>query len=92
MRKRVATDDKREGRTERKCEIEGKNDKRRKEFKDDDLSPYNICRTFKEPKNRFPAWRNRFLDSVNVYKYGLRAGRKKMRNTRKESYRKRTLQ
>jgi hypothetical protein len=26
-----------------------------------------ICRSFKEPRNRFPAWRNRFLDSINVY-------------------------
>ncbi len=51
-----------------------------------------ICRPFKEPRNRFPAWRactttsrqparphrlaesvhrNRFLASINVYKYGL---------------------
>ncbi len=49
-----------------------------------------ICKPFKEPRNRFPAWRagtttlfnvlpatrlgkwrNRFLGSLNVYKYGL---------------------
>ncbi len=30
-----------------------------------------ICKPFKEPRNRFPAWRNRFLDSTNVYKYEL---------------------
>jgi hypothetical protein len=30
-----------------------------------------ICRPFKEPRNRFSAWRNRFLGSLNVYKYGL---------------------
>jgi hypothetical protein len=52
-----------------------------------------ICRPFKEPRNRFPAWRtgtyrlarlhrlaesiprNRFLGSINVYKYGLRLQR-----------------
>ncbi len=30
-----------------------------------------ICKPFKEPRNRFPAWRNPFLGSINVYKYGL---------------------
>jgi hypothetical protein len=46
-----------------------------------------ICKPFKEPRNQFPAWRartttpfcrtgppgwrNRFLGSLNVYKYGL---------------------
>jgi hypothetical protein len=43
-----------------------------------------ICKPFKELRNRFPAWRacrtgppgykgqrNRFLGSINVYKYGL---------------------
>ncbi len=30
-----------------------------------------ICKPFKGPRNRFPAWRNRFLRSWNVYKYGL---------------------
>jgi hypothetical protein len=29
-----------------------------------------ICKPFQEPENRFPAWRNRFLGSLNVYKYG----------------------
>ena len=24
-----------------------------------------------EPRNRFPAWRNRFLESLHVYKYAL---------------------
>jgi hypothetical protein len=32
-----------------------------------------ICQLFKEPSNRFSAWRNRFLGSLNVYKYGLRS-------------------
>jgi hypothetical protein len=32
-------------------------------------SPY--LQTVKEPRNRFPAWQNRFLGSLNVYKYGL---------------------
>ncbi len=36
------------------------------------ISRARICKPFKEPRNRFPAWRNRFLDSLNVYKYGLR--------------------
>ncbi len=59
-----------------------------------------ICRPFKEPRNRFPAWRvgtqpylsyrparlhrleksiprNRFLDSIIVYKYGLCSVRQK---------------
>ncbi len=31
-----------------------------------------ICKPCKEPRNRFPAWRNRFLGSINVYKYGLK--------------------
>jgi hypothetical protein len=30
-----------------------------------------ICKPFKEPRNRFPAWRNRFLGSFNVYNCGL---------------------
>ncbi len=30
-----------------------------------------ICKPFKESRNRFPAWLNRFLGSLNVYKYGL---------------------
>jgi hypothetical protein len=31
-----------------------------------------ICKLFKEPKNRFPAWRNRCLcSSLDIYKYGL---------------------
>jgi hypothetical protein len=30
-----------------------------------------ICKPFKEPSNQFPAWRNRFLGSSIVYKYGL---------------------
>ncbi len=30
-----------------------------------------ICKPFKEPKNRFTAWRNRVLSFLNVYKYGL---------------------
>jgi hypothetical protein len=30
-----------------------------------------ICKPFKEPRNRLPAWRNRFLCSLNVYKFGL---------------------
>ncbi len=30
-----------------------------------------ICKPFKEPRNRFPGWRNRFVSSLNVYKYGL---------------------
>ncbi len=30
-----------------------------------------ICKPFKEPSNRFPAWRNRFLGSLKVYKFGL---------------------
>ena len=29
-----------------------------------------ICTPFKEPRNRSPAWRNRFLGSLNVYKFG----------------------
>ncbi len=29
-----------------------------------------ICKPFKEPRNRFPAWRNWFLGSLNIYKYG----------------------
>jgi hypothetical protein len=28
-----------------------------------------ICKPFKEPRNRFPAWHNRSLGSKNVYKY-----------------------
>ncbi len=30
-----------------------------------------ICKPFKESRNPFPAWRNRFLSSLNVYKHGL---------------------
>ncbi len=30
-----------------------------------------ICKLFKEPMNRFPAWRNLFLGSLNVYIYGI---------------------
>ncbi len=30
-----------------------------------------ICKPFKEPRNQFPVWRNRFLGSLNFYKYGL---------------------
>jgi hypothetical protein len=30
----------------------------------------SICRSFKDPRNRFPAWWNRFLGSTNVDKYG----------------------
>ncbi len=30
-----------------------------------------ICRPFMEPRNLFLAWRNRFLGSINVSKYGL---------------------
>ncbi len=30
-----------------------------------------ICKPFKASRNRIPAWRNRFLGSLNVYKYGL---------------------
>ncbi len=30
-----------------------------------------MYKPFKEPRNRFPAWRNRFLASLNFYKYGL---------------------
>jgi hypothetical protein len=30
-----------------------------------------ICKPFKEPRNRFPAWRNRFQGFLNVYKFGL---------------------
>ncbi len=30
-----------------------------------------ICKPVKEPGNQFPAWRNRFLGSLNVYKFGL---------------------
>ncbi len=30
-----------------------------------------ICKPFKEPSNRFSAWRNRFLGSLKVYKFGL---------------------
>ncbi len=32
-----------------------------------------ICKPFKEPRNRFPAWRNRLLGFINLYKY-WRAG------------------
>jgi hypothetical protein len=32
-----------------------------------------ICNLLKEPRNRFPAWRNQFLGSLKVYKYGLTA-------------------
>ncbi len=32
---------------------------------------YPNFKHFKEPKNRFPAWWNGFLDSLNVYKYRL---------------------
>jgi hypothetical protein len=37
-----------------------------------------MCKPFKKPRNRFPAWRNRFLridswDSLIVYKFGLKA-------------------
>ncbi len=60
---------------------------------DPDLTWARICEPFKEPRNRFPAWRagtttifdvpagqakqagidslNRFLGSLNVYKFGL---------------------
>ncbi len=31
----------------------------------------SICKPFKEPRNWSSAWRNRFLGSLNVYKYGL---------------------
>ncbi len=31
----------------------------------------HICKSLKEPMNRFPAWRDRFLVSLNVYKFGL---------------------
>ncbi len=30
-----------------------------------------ICKPFKESRNRFPAWLNWFLGSLNRYKYGL---------------------
>ncbi len=30
-----------------------------------------ICKHCKEPRNRFPVWRNRFLGSLDVYKFGL---------------------
>jgi hypothetical protein len=34
-----------------------------------------LYKPLKEPRNRFPDRRNRFLDSINVYKFGLcRAG------------------
>jgi hypothetical protein len=44
------------------------------------LEPVFVCKSFKEPLNRFLSWRaesipwNRFLSSLNVYKYGLRTG------------------
>ncbi len=31
-----------------------------------------ICKPLKEARNRFPAWRNRFLGSLIAYKYGLK--------------------
>jgi hypothetical protein len=30
-----------------------------------------ICKSFKEPRNRFPACRSRLLGSLKVYKFGL---------------------
>ncbi len=35
------------------------------------ISWVHNCRLFKKPSNRFPAWRNWFLGSLNVYKFGL---------------------
>jgi hypothetical protein len=29
-----------------------------------------FCKPFMEPRNRFPAWRNRFLGSINVTNMG----------------------
>ncbi len=39
------------------------------------LARARICEPFKDPGNRFPAWRIRFMGSLNVYKYGLRLHR-----------------
>jgi hypothetical protein len=33
------------------------------------------CRPFKKSRNQFPAWWNRFLCSISVYKYGLRSNK-----------------
>ncbi len=33
--------------------------------------PVCNCKPDKEPRNRFPTWRNRFLGFLNFYKYGL---------------------
>ncbi len=30
-----------------------------------------ICKAFKGPRNRFPAWRNRFVCSINICKFGF---------------------
>ncbi len=38
---------------------------------DKKTSRARICKPFKEPRNRFPYWRNRFLGFLNVYKIGL---------------------
>jgi hypothetical protein len=35
----------------------------------DNLNPN--CKPFKEPRDRFLAWQNRFLISLNVYKFRL---------------------
>ncbi len=35
------------------------------------LARARIYKPFKETRNRFPAWRNRFLGSLNFYKYRL---------------------
>jgi hypothetical protein len=52
-------------------EVGGSWSQRRRQKKPGASSRARICKPLKEPRNRFLAWRNRFLGVLNVYKYGL---------------------